>query len=105
MQLTKRKINRASLLLVASLMLSGAACKTSDDLNVAVAPDIGDVPPDLQEVHDCPDPGVGPIKTVDDAVNVIGSNRVYAACNRRKFQDMRQHFRNVRTALKGRADG
>jgi hypothetical protein len=82
-------------------MLQGAACKTYDDTPVATPPKLGDVPPDLQEVHDCHDPGVGPINTVSEAVNVIGANRIFAACNTKKFRDMRQHYRNVRAVMMG----
>ena len=77
-------------------LLSGCATSGSP---VAIAPDLPDIPPALQA--ECVDPGVASIATVGDAVTVIGENRVYAACNKRKHRDMKEFYRGVQRRYGG----
>lgn len=73
------------------MLLSGCATSGSP---VALAPDLPDLPAHLEQ--DCVDPGVGPVNNVGDAVTVIGANRVYAACERKKHRDTKTFYRNVK---------
>lgn len=80
-------------LLALCLTLPVVGCSTSG--NVAVAPDLPELPAEL--VVECPDPGVRPIATVGNAVTVISENRLYAACSRRKHRDVVGFYQNVRS--------
>lgn len=67
------------------LTIFASGCDVSDRY-VYVKPTYPAIPAELTEA--CRDPGVGSIQTVQEAVTVIGENRVYAACSRRKHRDM-----------------
>lgn len=60
---------------------------------VAVAPALPDIP--AKTAAECRDPGVPPVGSVKDAVTVIGGNRLYAACYKRQFRNMKAFYRTV----------
>ena len=89
-----------ALSLVASLspLLTGCLA-SSDGGKVAVAPYIPPIPSKLREP--CADPGVSAIASTDDAVEVIGANRSYAACYKRKWNGVVGLYQNVQTKVGG----
>ena len=80
------------------LALQLSACATSGS-PPAVAPVLPELPGGL--AAECPDPGVGPIDTVEQVVREIGNQRVYAACSKRKHRDIKLFYRDVKTRFLG----
>ena len=70
-------------------------CATSDKPVVAVRPNLPPLPATLKT--DCVDPGVRDIDNIEQAVDVIGANRLYAACEKRKHRGTTQFYEDVKT--------
>ena len=70
-----------------------SSCATSGS-PVAIAPDLPDVPAHLRQY--CDDPGVSTIQSVKQAIDNLGANRLYAACERRKHRDALSFYDSVK---------
>lgn len=87
---------RRVLALFLATSLSG--CASFGSAPVAVGPVLPDL--DARDVSKCRDPGVPEVATVEDAVSVIGSTRVYAACERKKRENVIATYKNLQKGLR-----